>query len=411
MVVGRPLIVFRQIFRRLCVPGICFVSVVFMLMLPVISAHGRTNPSEPPQYNMNQRFSTTSAIVIVVLMLGFFITGFLFIFIHCRRVANNNLILAAAARAAAEGGENNGLRTEIIDSLPTMVYSKVKGLKKGNSPLECAVCLCEFEDDDELTLLPKCYHAFHPQCIGVWLANHITCPVCRIDLGEPVLEVIPVTEEISLTPPVIHLSDENENVVEITDEQQRTPPAQVSVKVEEEEKEVREIGSLSKRTRSTRILRRWRSRSARLPMSDGGDGIGKTWREEERERFTLRVPENLRKELIEATSSTLRRSASVTTTTSRHLFNHGVGDESSRSTFRARGSPSPIGKMSCSPLGKTTGSPSPLGKMSKQGKSWTEKMISKSGPLDCIGGVVGRNGAGSDTEDSTKSTVDLLPRV
>ncbi|CAI0551117.1 unnamed protein product [Linum tenue] len=63
-----------------------------------------------------------------------------------------------------------------------MVYSAVKGLKIGKGALECAVCLNEFEDDETLRLIPKCDHVFHPECIDAWLESHTTCPVCRADL-------------------------------------------------------------------------------------------------------------------------------------------------------------------------------------------------------------------------------------
>ncbi|MCL7023502.1 hypothetical protein MKW94_013670 [Papaver nudicaule] len=54
------------------------------------------------------------------------------------------------------------------------------GIKK--YPFDCAVCLCEFEDDDKLRLLPKCSHAFHLECIDTWLLSHSTCPLCRDSL-------------------------------------------------------------------------------------------------------------------------------------------------------------------------------------------------------------------------------------
>ncbi|XP_041001754.1 E3 ubiquitin-protein ligase EL5-like [Juglans microcarpa x Juglans regia] len=43
----------------------------------------------------------------------------------------------------------------------------------------CAVCLCEFEDDEELRTLPACMHSFHVSCIDMWLYSHSTCPICR----------------------------------------------------------------------------------------------------------------------------------------------------------------------------------------------------------------------------------------
>lgn len=49
-------------------------------------------------------------------------------------------------------------------------------------PFDCAVCLCEFEAEDKLRLLPKCSHAFHVECIDTWLLSHSTCPLCRFSL-------------------------------------------------------------------------------------------------------------------------------------------------------------------------------------------------------------------------------------
>ncbi|KAJ6395900.1 hypothetical protein OIU77_021039 [Salix suchowensis] len=44
---------------------------------------------------------------------------------------------------------------------------------------DCAVCLLEFEDDDYVRTLPVCSHAFHVDCIDIWLRSHANCPLCR----------------------------------------------------------------------------------------------------------------------------------------------------------------------------------------------------------------------------------------
>lgn len=74
---------------------------------------------------------------------------------------------------------DSGVEQAFIDTLPVFFYKSVKGLKEG---ADCAVCLCEFEGEDRLRLLPKCSHAFHMDCIDTWLLSHSTCPLCRRSL-------------------------------------------------------------------------------------------------------------------------------------------------------------------------------------------------------------------------------------
>ncbi|KAL8244641.1 hypothetical protein R6Q59_010899 [Mikania micrantha] len=47
---------------------------------------------------------------------------------------------------------------------------------------QCNICLVEYEDGDEVRILP-CHHEFHKSCIDQWLKNvHRICPVCRDDV-------------------------------------------------------------------------------------------------------------------------------------------------------------------------------------------------------------------------------------
>lgn len=71
---------------------------------------------------------------------------------------------------------DSGLDQPLIDALPVFFYKDIVGSKE---PFDCAVCLCEFCDQDKLRLLPYCSHAFHISCIDTWLLSNSTCPLCR----------------------------------------------------------------------------------------------------------------------------------------------------------------------------------------------------------------------------------------
>jgi len=55
---------------------------------------------------------------------------------------------------------------------------------EGREPSEtatCAICLCDFETNEELRLLP-CVHLFHKPCIDVWIRRQglaASCPLCK----------------------------------------------------------------------------------------------------------------------------------------------------------------------------------------------------------------------------------------
>mmetsp|Transcript_43389 Transcript_43389/g.97671 ORF Transcript_43389/g.97671 Transcript_43389/m.97671 type:complete len:130 (+) Transcript_43389:1517-1906(+) len=43
---------------------------------------------------------------------------------------------------------------------------------------QCMVCLCDFENDEQVRHLP-CKHVFHTGCIDEWLGRDAHCPLCR----------------------------------------------------------------------------------------------------------------------------------------------------------------------------------------------------------------------------------------
>lgn len=88
---------------------------------------------------------------------------------HSRR-ANLVFYVDPALTAASRG-----LDASVIASLPVFAFSA----KTHPDPVECAVCLSEFEDGETGRVLPRCNHSFHIDCIDMWFQSHSTCPLCR----------------------------------------------------------------------------------------------------------------------------------------------------------------------------------------------------------------------------------------
>ncbi|XP_026655797.2 E3 ubiquitin-protein ligase ATL31-like [Phoenix dactylifera] len=274
------------------------------------------NNNNNNSYLNAQNFNPSMAIVIVVLISAFFFLGFFSIYI--RQCAGEG---AESVRFPMRGGvgggrsrRQRGLDPAVLETFPTLVYSEVKGLKIGKGALECAVCLSEFEDDETLRLLPKCSHVFHPDCIDAWLASHVTCPVCRsnlvldpqapptdsTDLQLPAQAAVEATESggqrSDAAPATEWAASSAEQVVIVVDEET------VASERREEAAELDRIGSRKRAMRS-----RSGNRPARFARSHS-TGHSVVQQGENLDRFTLRLPEHIRREIF--ASRKLHRSTS-----------------------------------------------------------------------------------------------------
>jgi hypothetical protein len=69
-------------------------------------------------------------------------------------------------------------RTDHIVELETFKYSEIKNEIDDK---DCSICLNEFDDDCEISIL-TCTHIFHKDCMIEWGKYKQSCPVCREEI-------------------------------------------------------------------------------------------------------------------------------------------------------------------------------------------------------------------------------------
>ncbi|KAJ7973385.1 E3 ubiquitin-protein ligase ATL6-like [Quillaja saponaria] len=306
--------------------GIISLSLFLLLLIlsPAIPL-ARAQPGfNTPQINQDpyNRVSPSWAVIIVVLVTAIFFMGFFSIYLRRCTDSSANSSLQVPGVNGRSRRAARGLDPSLIETFPTLEYSVVKGLKIGKGALECAVCLCEFEDDEKLRLIPKCDHVFHPECIDEWLKSHTTCPVCRANLAPESGEAVHEHAEVSSESDIESQNDAVDSVHEDRHDEVDREPVEPQVMC------------------SDRVLTRSRTRgrSNRRKFSRShSTGHSLIQPGENTERFTLRLPVEVRKQILlnrklhRATSMVvLRREGSS------RRGNRTGGEASSRGKFTKR---------------------------------------------------------------------------
>jgi E3 ubiquitin-protein ligase ATL6/9/15/31/42/55 len=235
--------------------------------------------------NLEYKFSPSMGLVIVVVVAVLFFLIIFSIYVRiCGRAAadaeleEGNQATAAVAMngplTSSSSPTSKGLEKSVVESLPVVHFKDLKNLemekKKNNKqhkknknknflssdPLEtlemglhdhgeeysgddddeddgqehreCAVCLSDFEEEDDLRLLPGCKHVFHQDCIDVWFQSHSTCPLCRASL-------VPKTSDGSK-----HVHDDHAGDQAGPHEEAPHPSSTVRLVIEEEDEEEQE---------------------------------------------------------------------------------------------------------------------------------------------------------------------------
>ncbi|KAK1432366.1 hypothetical protein QVD17_09262 [Tagetes erecta] len=318
---------------------------LLLLFFQICSVYSQPSPPPPNDYPY-ARFSPSMAIIIVVLVAALFFMGFFSIYI--RRCSNDGGASVRAAlsmrRAGRLAAASRGLDSEVLETFPTFAYSTVKGLKIGKGSLECAVCLNEFEDEETIRLIPKCDHVFHAECIDAWLEHHVTCPVCRSDLVPKPGESTQLATELELGAGDINNNNNNNsdsiNQTTSLEEQNNHISTDVTIPIGDE------INPVLNRNQSAKpsLNRPPRSKSVRGPalfekFRSHSTGHSLVQPGENTDRFTLRLPEEVRKQVI--TTALLNRSGSTVRMTGEGSGRKGyrTGEGSSRGrSYRRMGS-------------------------------------------------------------------------
>ncbi|KAK6792501.1 hypothetical protein RDI58_011582 [Solanum bulbocastanum] len=269
--------------------GFCAIFLCFFLLVMRVISQSEMTPSPPPfSFDTKIKINPPTAIILVTLISVFFAMGIVSVYVRqCadRRFASD--FEFEDEDSGRRGARSHGLDPVVITSFPMFFYSDVKDHKIGKSALECAICLNEFEDDETLRLLPKCSHAFHPNCIDAWLFSHITCPVCRANLLPD-----PGHFEKIATPgyysnsgsPDPELGNVNDSVIDINN---IASP---------------EVINIAQTPVHNRPPRANSKITGKFPRSHS-TGHSPVRPGEDRERFTLRLPEEVREKLINSGSS------------------------------------------------------------------------------------------------------------
>ncbi|KAL3497813.1 hypothetical protein ACH5RR_040545 [Cinchona calisaya] len=255
-------------------------------------------------------------IIITIIFLVFFFVGFFSIY-FCRCFMQNLLYSWHLRHSPADtpvvpiNPQNNlGIDPKIIESFPTFTYSSVKDYRKEKYGLECAICLVEFRDDDVLRLLTACCHVFHQECIDLWLEKHKTCPVCRRSLdtvdespeksSSPIsftntMRLINENNEALQDSFCITIKDENDEDERGGNDQRERTTSSSDHNVADNDQQVEGHKNDDNNDKVEKFSRSHSTGHSIVRRTKEGD--------EEEDRYTLRLPEEIQEKIIQGHKS------------------------------------------------------------------------------------------------------------
>ncbi|XP_057957888.1 RING-H2 finger protein ATL2 [Malania oleifera] len=145
---------------------------------------------QPKNYALSGKIMLSAIVIlfaVILLMAGLHIYARWYLLrarrrhLHLRRTRRRPTHLVFYVEPSNPDSAARGLDPTLLKSLPVFAYSP----ETHPDPIDCAVCLSEFDEGEAGRRLPKCNHSFHVECIDMWFHSHSTCPLCRTPV-EPV---------------------------------------------------------------------------------------------------------------------------------------------------------------------------------------------------------------------------------
>lgn len=130
------------------------------------------SPSLPPPFSHQNILSDILTVVVALLSAAFLLVSFYITMIRCCNRRNSSVRALQRQNPPVldevfEGQDlinhfwyinTVGLEESLINSITFCKFKRGEGLIEGT---DCSVCLSEFQEGEDLRLLPKCSHAFH----------------------------------------------------------------------------------------------------------------------------------------------------------------------------------------------------------------------------------------------------------
>ncbi|KAK1696673.1 hypothetical protein QYE76_013370 [Lolium multiflorum] len=246
---------------------------VVLCLLCVAAGMAQQSPGPQPKppplgQAMSMAIVVSIGVVFFLIFLSLYITQFR---------SRSGLARDGGPQAGNTAASRRGLDPAVLATFPIVPYAEIRAHKIGGGALECAVCLTAFEEDDDLRLLPHCSHAFHPECIDPWLEARTTCPLCRANLEKP---PPPPHAAVAIAMPAEEKEQHEEHSVDDDDGRKE---------------EAVELEKLRGERRAARLRR---SHSTGHSLVSGALAEEEQCECDDHERFTLRLPEHVREQVL-----------------------------------------------------------------------------------------------------------------